>query len=297
MAELVGRAALVGPLVGDLGARPDVADAVPARRLGRRAVRPRPESSARRDTDAAIDRARRSGTLGGHERHERRRRRRGGGDRRAVRRPPAAGHDRAGAASTRPPRSASPAPTVRWVATDDLERKGADELLAGADAVWCAPGSPYRSLDGALEGIRFAREQGVPFLGTCAGFQHAVIEVARNLAGIAEADHEEYGREGGDLVIHELLCSLAGQRLDVRIVDDELAAIYGAAQVEERYYCTLRAQPGLRAPARGGGSAGGRSRRGRRPAPGHAPRRPPVLRRSRCSCRRPRRAPVHRTRW
>ena len=132
---------------------------------------------------------------------------------------------------------------MRWVATDDLDRNGADELLAGADAIWCAPGSPYRSLDGALEGIRFARERGVPFLGTCAGFQHAVIEVARHLAGIPAADHEEYGREGGDLVIHELLCSLAGQRLDVRIVDDQLAEIYGSTQVEERYYCTFGLNP------------------------------------------------------
>ncbi len=117
-----------------------------------------------------------------------------------------------------------PAPTVHWVATDDLERKGPAELLGPADAVWCAPGSPYRSLDGALDGIRFAREHGVPFLGTCAGFQHGVIEVARHVAGIAAADHEEYGREGGDLVIHELLCSLVGQRLDVRLVDDVLIA-------------------------------------------------------------------------
>ena len=136
-----------------------------------------------------------------------------------------------------------PSPTVRWVATDDLERDGGARLLAGADAIWCAPGSPYRSLDGALDGIRFAREQGVPFLGTCAGFQHAVIEVARNLAGIAEADHQEYGREGGDLVIHELLCSLVGQRLDVRVVDDGLAAVYDATEVEERYYCRFGLNP------------------------------------------------------
>ncbi|MGZ4726302.1 MAG: glutamine amidotransferase-related protein [Acidimicrobiales bacterium] len=136
-----------------------------------------------------------------------------------------------------------PAPTVRWVDTDTLARDGAAEHLSGADAVWCAPGSPYRSLDGALEGIRFARERGVPFIGTCAGFQHAVIEVARHVAGISEADHQEYGREGGDLVIHELLCSLVGQRLDVRVVDDVLATMYGAAQVEERYYCRFGLDP------------------------------------------------------
>jgi CTP synthase (UTP-ammonia lyase) len=136
-----------------------------------------------------------------------------------------------------------PAPTVHWVATDDLERKGAAELLGTADVVWCAPGSPYRSLDGALDGIRFAREHGVPFLGTCAGFQHGVIEVARHVAGIPAAEHEEYGHEGGDLVIHELLCSLVGQRLDVRLVDDELAGIYGTSHAEERYYCRFGLNP------------------------------------------------------
>lgn len=171
------------------------------------------------------------------------------------------------------------APTVRWVATDDLERKGAAELLGGADAIWCAPGCPYRSLDGALEGIRLAREQGVPFLGTCAGFQHAVIEVAGHLVGIPAADHEEYGREGGDLVIHELLCSLAGRRLDVRIIDDRLAAVHGSTLVEERYYCTFGLNPVYRAAARGRGPGGGGHRRGRRPASDHAHVRPSLLRR------------------
>jgi CTP synthase (UTP-ammonia lyase) len=136
-----------------------------------------------------------------------------------------------------------PLPTVRWVATDELATDGAEQLLGDADAVWCAPGSPYRSLAGALAGIRFAREQGVPFLGTCAGFQHAVIEVAQDLAGITEAEHAEYGREGGELVIHELLCSLVGQRLDVRIVDEAIRAVYGADQVEERYYCRFGLNP------------------------------------------------------
>ncbi|HEY5153382.1 MAG TPA: hypothetical protein VIJ47_01525, partial [Acidimicrobiales bacterium] len=59
-----------------------------------------------------------------------------------------------------------PMPEVRWLATDRLESEG-PSLLAGAAAVWCAPGSPYRSLTGALVGIRWAREGGVPFLGTC----------------------------------------------------------------------------------------------------------------------------------
>ena len=55
---------------------------------------------------------------------------------------------------------------VRWLSTPSLEAEGCQVALQQYDALWCAPGSPYRSMDGALEGIRFAREQGRPFIGT-----------------------------------------------------------------------------------------------------------------------------------
>jgi CTP synthase (UTP-ammonia lyase) len=54
---------------------------------------------------------------------------------------------------------------VSWVPTPDLEDRGASALET-FDALWCSPGSPYRSMDGALAGIRFAREQGWPFFAT-----------------------------------------------------------------------------------------------------------------------------------
>jgi CTP synthase (UTP-ammonia lyase) len=98
-------------------------------------------------------------------------------------------------------------PEVRWCATDRLDADGVEEL-AGAMAIWCAPDSPYRSLDGAVAGIRLARERSIPFLGTCAGFQHAVVEFARNALGRVDAGHAEYEGEGEDIFIDELLCSL-----------------------------------------------------------------------------------------
>ena len=55
---------------------------------------------------------------------------------------------------------------VAWIATPELERTPADTVLRGFNALWCAPASPYRSMIGALEGIRFARESGRPFFGT-----------------------------------------------------------------------------------------------------------------------------------
>ena len=52
-----------------------------------------------------------------------------------------------------------------WVATDSVTPGDASPLVA-FDGLWAAPGGPYRSLDGALWGIRFARERGIPFVGT-----------------------------------------------------------------------------------------------------------------------------------
>src|SRR4051794_39452562 len=75
-----------------------------------------------------------------------------------------------------------------WISTADIHHAA---CLARFDGLWCVPGSPYRSMDGALIAIRFAREQQRPFLGTCGGFQHAVIEHARNVLGWTDAEHAE----------------------------------------------------------------------------------------------------------
>jgi CTP synthase (UTP-ammonia lyase) len=60
-----------------------------------------------------------------------------------------------------------------------LVRLPTEEIVAATrvacfSGLWCVPGSPYRSMEGALLAIRHARESGVPFLGTCGGFQHAL---------------------------------------------------------------------------------------------------------------------------
>src|SRR5881397_2782932 len=67
-----------------------------------------------------------------------------------------------------------------WLATGALARDAASKL-APFQAIWCAPGSPYHNMKGALNAIRFARESGRPFLGTCGGFQHAIIESVRHV--------------------------------------------------------------------------------------------------------------------
>jgi CTP synthase (UTP-ammonia lyase) len=120
---------------------------------------------------------------------------------------------------------------VTWFPTTSI----GDATLAGFDGIWCAPGSPYQSLDGALRGIRYARERGVPFIGTCAGFQHGVIEFARDVLHLTTAGHAEYGA-GGELIIDELLCSLVGQEMKLSL-HGRMAAVYNAPTTVEHYYC------------------------------------------------------------
>jgi CTP synthase (UTP-ammonia lyase) len=86
------------------------------------------------------------------------------------------------------------APEIRWVATDDAR-------IDAFDGVWVLPGTPYRDEEAVLAAIRFAREQGMPILGTCGGFQHMALEYARNALGIAGAAHAETDPDGETLVV------------------------------------------------------------------------------------------------
>jgi CTP synthase (UTP-ammonia lyase) len=93
-----------------------------------------------------------------------------------------------------------------WVATRDIKDPFVD--LASFAGVWVTPASPYENTAGALGAIRWAREGGLPLLGTCGGFQHAVLEFAMNVADIAGAAHAETDPNAADLVITRLSCSL-----------------------------------------------------------------------------------------
>src|SRR5690606_34825706 len=105
--------------------------------------------------------------------------------------------------------------------------------------VWCVPGSPYRSMDGALGAIRWTREHGVPFLGTCGGFQHAVLEVARSLWGIRDAAHAETSPAAADPVIAPLACALVEVGGDVTFAPhSRLSGAYRAERAHEEYHCS-----------------------------------------------------------
>src|SRR3954470_10992864 len=117
-----------------------------------------------------------------------------------------------------------------WLDTAKCE----EASFEGFDALWCVPGRPYVSMAGALRAIRYARENHLPFLGSCGGFQHALIEYARNVRGWIDADHAETNAEGSLLLVSRLACSLAeGQGRVVFADGSRIGEIYGAADARE----------------------------------------------------------------
>ncbi len=130
-----------------------------------------------------------------------------------------------------------------WIPTADLGADVQDQLAAFA-AVWCVPASPYANTSGALAAIRFARESGRPFLGTCGGFQHALLDYAEHVWGVRGAAHAETDPEADDPVIAPLACGLVETSGRVRPVSgSKLAEIYGSPEVVEGYHCRFGLSP------------------------------------------------------
>ncbi len=129
---------------------------------------------------------------------------------------------------------------VNWISTDDIS----ESLFANHSAIWVAPGSPYKNLEKALWAIRFARENNVPCLGTCGGFQHMILEYARNVLGFKNAQHAEYDPYSSCLFISKLECSLAGREMLLQFVpNSRVSQIYGSHSATEQYYCNFGINP------------------------------------------------------
>jgi CTP synthase (UTP-ammonia lyase) len=135
----------------------------------------------------------------------------------------------------------------RWIDTLSVHKEG-ERLLGQLTGIWSAPGSPFKSLEGALEAIRFAGENNIPHLGTCAGFQHAIIEFARNVLQIPGAQHEEYDSNSSKLFISRLACSLVGSSMTVHVKEGTKAyQCYGRSEATEDYYCNFGINPDFKA--------------------------------------------------
>jgi CTP synthase (UTP-ammonia lyase) len=123
-----------------------------------------------------------------------------------------------------------------WVSTNEVS----NSALAEFDGLWCVPGMPYRSADGALTAIRFARSHRIPFLGTSAGFQYALIEYARNVLGFSDADHLKSNPSASMPLISPLGCALLGVKARVRFTDgSHIRAAYRSPEAIEEYHCSF----------------------------------------------------------
>jgi CTP synthase (UTP-ammonia lyase) len=126
---------------------------------------------------------------------------------------------------------------INWSWVETREIRSANSI-AEFSAIWVVPGSPYKNMEGVLSAIRFVREMNRPFLGTCGGFQHALIEYARNVCGVIAADHAETNPEGNILVVTQLACSLAGKTDQIFFKPDScLYSIFKEKSTMGDYQC------------------------------------------------------------
>jgi membrane protease YdiL (CAAX protease family) len=126
-----------------------------------------------------------------------------------------------------------------WVATDGEYIRD----LNAMDAIWVAPGSPYRDDDAVLAAIRWAREGGVPLLGSCGGLQYGVLEFMRTVLD-APATHAEVDGVSATNAIAPLACSLRGEeRLVTPVPGTWFDAMVGGRTAPGMHYCGYAATP------------------------------------------------------
>jgi len=141
-----------------------------------------------------------------------------------------------------------------WISTPSVLEPDAQKILESFDGIWAAPGSPYKSFDGMLKGIEFARRRDWPFLGTCGGFQYALIECARNVLGIKDADTAENNSGSKNIVIYPVACAVPKRAKDAPKLSGPIPEIqlrpgsylhsfYMKDMVEEEFFCNFEVNP------------------------------------------------------
>ena len=131
-----------------------------------------------------------------------------------------------------------------WVATERIGPEF-ETIISSYNGFLIAPGSPYKSMTGVLKIIEYARTHQIPTLGTCGGFQHMIIEFARNVLNITDAEHAETNPYASKLVINPLTCSLKGQVLEIEIIEKDslVYTIFNTSTITENYYCNFGLNP------------------------------------------------------
>jgi CTP synthase len=144
---------------------------------------------------------------------------------------------------------------IEWIAADDLETADLNEVLGTLDGILVPGGFGVRGIEGKVQAVRFARENKVPFLGICLGLQCAVIEFARNVAGLEHANSSEFEAT----TPYPVVDILAGQDLDRMggtmrlgaypcklLPDSKAAEAYATELVYERHRHRYEVNPKLR---------------------------------------------------
>ena len=134
---------------------------------------------------------------------------------------------------------------LRWIHAEDLETNDAAQVIGDVDGVMLCPGFGDRGLEGKIQGVRYARENKIPYLGDCLGLQMLVVEFARNVAGLPEANTTEADPKTPFPVIsllseqqqvHELGGTMRLGGYDCTLVPGtKAAAAYGATTARERH--------------------------------------------------------------
>lgn len=134
---------------------------------------------------------------------------------------------------------------IDWVDSETVTEENAREKLGGCDGILVPGGFGNRGIEGMIATARYARENGVPYLGICLGMQVAVIEFARHVCGLADANSGEFDEnsphkvidflpdqstataKGGTLRLGAYPCSI--------VPGTRMAACYGQPQISERH--------------------------------------------------------------
>lgn len=134
---------------------------------------------------------------------------------------------------------------IRWISSEQLSKESVQQHLAFADGILVAPGFGERGLEGKIAAVQFARENNIPFFGICLGMQCAVIEFARNVLHLKDANSTEMNKDTANPVINMMESqknvTMKGGTMRLGAYPCELTKgskaynIYGKSKIMERH--------------------------------------------------------------
>ncbi len=121
-----------------------------------------------------------------------------------------------------------------WIHSTEINLKA----LSNYNGLWCVPNSPYEATAKVISAIKYARQSKTPFLGTCGGYQHAVLEYAQNALGHTDADSAEDNPDTSMPLINAMFCALREKPGTIKInKPSQVYSIIKSELIEEQYNC------------------------------------------------------------